>query len=87
MAIPVRVQCLDDDYQPIGERFAVVTRDISCSGMGFFHTQPMKSGWIRICLTTIWNSDEMNLLAYVEHCTRCGDFYIMGCRIEDVSAA
>ena len=86
VAIPVRVQPLDDAYQPLGEPFAVVTRDMSCGGVGFFHTERIDAKWIRICLSTPYHSGTMNLLAHIEHCTRWGDFYLVGCSIEDLSA-
>jgi hypothetical protein len=87
VAIPIRVQPLNDQYQAAGEPFSVVTRDMSCSGIGFFHTQPVALGRIRICLKAPASHEEMNLLARVEHCTSCGDFFIVGCRIENVTPA
>ncbi len=85
VAIPIRVQQLDDDLRPIGCAKSVVTRDLSCSGIGFFHTERLENGPLRICLTAPYSSATMNLLANIEHCTRVGDFYIVGCRIQAVS--
>ena len=82
VAIPIGVQPLNDRYEPAGEPYSVVTRDMSCSGIGFFHTQPVALGWSRICLKAPASHEEMNLLARVEHCTPCGQFFIVGCHIE-----
>ena len=39
VAVPVRVLPLSDDLQPAGPPFDAVTRDLSCGGIGIFHTQ------------------------------------------------
>jgi hypothetical protein len=87
VAIPVRVQQLDENCLPTGPVISAVTRDMSVGGIGFFHTHPIELGRIQIRLEAPCSRDNRTLLARVEHCTPCGDFYIVGCRIESVSPA
>jgi hypothetical protein len=81
-AIPVFVQPLDDQLQPVGEEFAAVTRDISCGGLGFFHTRPVAPGLIQIVMEAPDHGQSRKLLGRVEHCTPCGRFFIVGCHLE-----
>ena len=81
VAIPVRVCPLSEDLKLDGETFLAVTRDVSCSGIGFFHTRAIDSPFVQVVISSPETSSEMNLLARVEHCTPCGGFVIIGCRI------
>lgn len=81
VAIPVLVSPLDADLEPLGESFRAVTRDVSCSGIGFFHTRELDVPFVQIAVTSPETDNQMNLLASVEHCTPCGGFHIVGCRI------
>jgi hypothetical protein len=87
VAVPVRVQQLDEQCRPTGPVISAVTRDMSDGGIGFFHTHPIGPGRIQIRLVAPFSRAERTLMACIEHCTPCGDFYIVGCRIESVSPA
>ena len=80
VAVPVRVSPLTDELQPVGEPFEALTRDISCSGVGLFHLQPVDAPYVSIEMATPETQQVIRLLAKVEHCTRFGSFYIVGCR-------
>lgn len=84
VAVPVRVSPLTDDLQPVGEPFEALTRDISFSGVGLFHLQPVDAPYVLIELTAPETLQVFRLLAKVEHCTRFGSFYIVGCRFAAV---
>ncbi len=79
VAIPVQVQPLDNQLQPTGEGFSAITRDISYAGIGLFHRFPIDQGLLQISMSAPETHEEMRLLARIEHCTRCGQFFIIGC--------
>jgi hypothetical protein len=86
-AIPVFVQPLDDQLQPVGEEFAAVTRDVSVGGLGLFHTRPVPLGLVQIVMEAPDHGQSRKLLGRVEHSTPCGRFFIVGCHIEDAGIA
>lgn len=83
VAVPVTVQALSASYQREGTRAHCVTRDISCSGIGLFHTTPITSPYLELDLKAPESGEQMRVLATVEHCTPCGDFYLVGCRFAE----
>ncbi|MCA9148758.1 MAG: PilZ domain-containing protein [Planctomycetales bacterium] len=84
VAVPVVVQQVDSSLEPLDEPFDAVTRDISTGGIGLFHLREIKSGLIKVTMTAPETHEQMTLLARVEHCTKCGGFYIIGCRFARV---
>lgn len=82
VAIPVTVQEMSEVLQPIGEPFQAVTRDISYGGIGLFHVSSLEHHrFLKITLVSPERDDvKMTILARVEHTTKCGGFYIIGCR-------
>lgn len=80
VAIPIRVQCLNEALEPIGEPFHSITRDISCGGMGLFHGHRIDARYLQIIMRAPQSHEQMRLLAKVEHQTRCGGYYLIGCR-------
>jgi hypothetical protein len=80
VAIPIDVQLLDEHLRPIADPFQAVTRDISCGGVGFFHTKPVDLPYVLIELAAPATEDRMKLLAKVEHCTEFGGLSLIGCR-------
>ena len=84
VAIPVSIRPLNESYESNGERSYCVTRDVSCAGVGLFHTEPINSSFIEIDLVTPESGEEMRILASVEHCTPCGDFFLIGCRFAEI---
>ena len=86
VAIPVVVQQVDSSLEPLDQPFNAVTRDISTGGIGLFHLREMKSGLLKITMTAPESHYRMTLLARVEHCTKCGGFYIIGCRFSRILA-
>jgi hypothetical protein len=83
VAVPVNVVPLDDDLRAIDPAFDAVTRDVSCGGLGIFHSEPIGSPYVQIAVESPETHEVMRLLARVEHCTPCGAFYIVGCRFTD----
>jgi len=53
--VAVDVQPLDEEYNPSGERFVAVTRDLSAVGLGLLHTKAVKAKFLRV---TIQLADE-----------------------------
>lgn len=80
VAIPIRVQCLSETLEPLGEPFYSITRDISCGGLGLFHGNRLEANYLQITMQAPQSHEQMKLLAKVEHQTRCGGYVLIGCR-------
>lgn len=80
VAIPISITPLGRDFAPTGEALPVVTRDLSCGGIGFFHVQTIDAPFLQLSVESPDAKQAMSLLARVEHCTPCGGYYIVGCR-------
>lgn len=76
MAIPVVIIRLDDDNQPIGDPIEVITRDVSPTSIGFFHTQPLEAHRLAVKLRLA--ETEVNLVVLMEWHADAGPFYGMG---------
>ena len=79
-AIPVIVTPLNENLEPAEAEFYAVTRDVSCGGIGLFHTAPVTARWLEIEMSTPATRHELRLLAHVQHCTPIGKFFLIGCR-------
>ena len=79
-AIPIFVAPLNENLEPVGAEFYAVTRDVSCGGIGLFHTKPVTARWLEIEMSTPATRQELRLLAQVQHCTPIGKFFLIGCR-------
>jgi len=80
VSIPVQATTLNELLEPVGETFHMVTRDISCSGVGMFYHSPVDVGPIELTFCSPVSGDELRLIASVQHCTPCGHYFIVGCR-------
>lgn len=80
VSIPVQAVRLSPESKPVGKPFYMVTRDISCGGVGLFNTQHVENGPIQLTFSSPVNGTELNVQATVEHCTPCGRYHIVGCR-------
>ena len=80
VAIPLNVTPLNETLEPTGAEFYAVTRDVSCAGIGLFHTEPVTAAWLEIEMSTPATHHELRLLAHVQHCTRIGKFFLIGCQ-------
>ena len=79
------VQPLDDDLQPQGEEFRVITRDVSAYGIGFVHSEPIEQSHLRIGIPDRTNTE---LLVEVKHCSAVGELgllFLIG--VQDVDSA
>jgi len=85
VSIPVEARRLDHDLKPVGEAFHMVTRDVSCHGVGLFNHEYVEPGPIELTLTSPFSERGLRIVANVEHCTACGKYFMIGCRF--VSAA
>lgn len=79
VAIPINVTPLNEHLEPVGAEFYAVTRDVSCGGIGLFHTAPVTAPWLEIEMSTPATHQELRLLAHVQHCTPIGKFFLIGC--------
>ncbi len=80
VSIPVRAVHLSANSEPKSEPFHMVSRDVSCCGIGLFNTEPVKRGPIQLTFSSPISGMELDVPACVEHCTACGHYYIIGCR-------
>jgi hypothetical protein len=74
--MPVHVQPVDAQSNPICEPFAAVTRDISSEGMGLVHTKPIECETVAIRFS--WAGKEVELVAAILWCRALGPFYYAG---------
>lgn len=70
-SISVSVQPLDDDFQPFGDVFWVVSRDVSLRGMGLLSHEPFSQKYVRLGLM----DQTASTIAEVVHNTSIGEKY------------
>jgi hypothetical protein len=76
MAMPVLVQPVDEHSCSIGAPFAAMTRDISPTGIGLIHTEPIEHETLALRMTLA--DEDVRLLATVLWCKALGPFYYVG---------
>lgn len=70
-SISVSIQPLDDDFQPCGSVFWVVSRDVSLQGMGLISHEAISSRYVRLGLM----DQAVSTIAEVRHNTAIGGKY------------
>lgn len=80
VSIPVEARRLDEEFNPVGDEFHMVTRDVSCNGVGLFHLESLEPGPIELTLTSPVSDRALRIVANVEHCTAIGKYFMVGCR-------
>jgi hypothetical protein len=79
ISVPIMVQPLDANFQPVGGPFCAVSRDVSGGGIGLIHTDPITAEYVHIRLTTR-GGEELEVLGKVKHCTANGPYFQIGAR-------
>jgi hypothetical protein len=74
--MPVLVQPVDERYHPIGEPFSMVTRDVSPSGVGLVHSEPIRHKFL--ALQMLLNGERVNFVIKVVWNMGLGPFYGAG---------
>jgi len=77
ITMPVRVTPLDDNQQPLNESFVAVTRDISVTGLCFYHTYPVKQRFLQMELTSP-SREQCTVLLETARCRQAGPFFEIG---------
>ena len=77
VATIVEVQPLDEAFQPEGDAFRVVTRDISASGIGILDSRPVHSKYLAVQLTSP-EGEQMQTVMEVLRCQPLGNIYDIG---------
>lgn len=77
ITMPVRVTPLDDQQQPTSKAFVAVTRDISVTGLCFYHTQPVKQRYLQLELTSP-SREQCTVLLEAARCRPAGPFFEIG---------
>lgn len=80
VSIPVEAIALDDDFKAVSEPFHMVTRDMSVGGTGIFHNECITSNYVKLRFSSPVSLEAFSVIAKVEHCTPCGNYFIVGCR-------
>lgn len=80
VSIPVEARRIDANNQPVGQTYHLVTKDISCGGLGLFNREQVDCGPIELKLESPVTKRCLKIIANVEHCTPCGKYFIIGCR-------
>lgn len=70
-SISVSVQPLDDDFDVNGDRFWLVSRDISPGGIGLISYDPIEADYVRLGLL----NEKVSIIGRVRHNTSIGDKY------------
>ena len=79
ITMPVRVTPLDDNQQALDESFVAVTRDISVTGLCFYHTHPVKQRFLQLELTSPAR-EQCTVLLETARCRQAGPFFEIGGR-------
>ena len=77
--VEVWVQPVDSGFEPLGEPFTAVSRDISSSGIGLMHTRAIREKYLWLRLETR-GGVKMNVVAEVLRCRPLGMFYEIGAK-------
>lgn len=85
VSIPVEARRLDAQGKAVGPVSHLVTRDISCGGLGMFNRERIEEGPIQLKLCSPVSERSLQIVANVEHCTPCGKYFIIGCRFLQAS--
>lgn len=76
IAVPVTVQPLDRRLKPVGDPFPAVTRDISPTGIGVVHVEPLKPQLLALGMEIA--DEQVNLVVEVLWCRGIGPFFYSG---------
>jgi hypothetical protein len=79
VVVPITIQYLDDNYQPISPPIATTTHNLSGGGIGLMHNERIPGNFIQVHLT-LKSGETMNLIASLRHCTQKGNRYQIGAR-------
>ena len=74
----VGVVPLDDAFEPIGESFHAVTRDISTSGLGMLHSKPVTAKYLRVLIPVEGRDEPVDVVMEVQRCDVMGFYYDIG---------
>jgi len=76
-SLSLMVQPLDLDFQPVGDPFRALSRDISDSGVGFLNLEAVPYEFVRVSLVDF----NASMVARVRHCSSLGKdhpLYLVG---------
>lgn len=76
MALPA--VALDEHLQPCGQPFAVISRDVSHGGMGFFHSAPLPTDSLLTVELRAPDGQKMQVVLEVRYCRPEGGAFQMG---------
>jgi len=76
MLVPVLVQPVDAQCNPIGDPFVAVTRDISRKGIGLVHGQPIPHPLVALRMSLA--GEEVNVVARLLWSEVLGPYYYVG---------
>ncbi len=86
LPIRVDVQPVDSGFNPCGESYPVVARDISASGIGIRDTRKVTSKYLAM-LVTAPSGEQMKMLTKVVRCNQSGKIYDIGGRFVNYTHA
>ena len=79
LTVEVWVQPVNSDFEPLGDPFTAVSRDISTSGIGLMHTRAIRDKYLWLRLAT-QGGGTMNVVVEVLRCRPIGMFYDIGAK-------
>jgi hypothetical protein len=66
---------LDEGFQPVGEAFLAISRDISDFGLALYHTQPVASPYLALRLIEPSSASALRTTMRIVRCRKRGRFY------------
>ena len=75
--LPIEIQMIGEDDQPVGEKFSAVTRDVSVGGIGFISSYPITTSKIQVRFSSSQDGGQV-LLLDLKYCRPVGTMYLAG---------
>ena len=79
LVMPVIVQGVSEDLEPLGDPQAMVVRDLTRKGLGLVHEQPFPH--TRVIVRLSYPEEGTLLAAEVQWAKPLGPFYHLGCEV------
>lgn len=74
ITMPVKSTPVNDHYEPCGDVFLAVTRDISLGGLCMYHLAPVTARFLELEITN-HNDEQLHVLMEVVRCRQTGPFF------------
>lgn len=77
IAVPISIQPLNENLSPTGDDISGITRDMSRSGIGVFHSAPVDSEFVQVVATST-TGDVVSAVGRMIYSNKVGPFNLSG---------